>query len=322
MTPLNRLSRFLRRERVQTLRRHIYGCVSKRTTLLVLISVVGVLAVVSGAALSQSGTPPSPTAETNNSTVAPGAQIASAISVEGVALESDVNRRTLDAKLAQATSDEERAAIIATTIRRLDGRLDTLETRYQQLREARQAGTIRGAKYHVETTTIMTEAAMIGRMLGRLQTAATKLPAAQLETQYPNATSIERLAERARALTNGEVITTPTPTPTGEPTPTETTEPTPPSQPTVTPMTTPATPDATATDGSSATNRPAEGAGSNGGGGNVADDNGDDAGESDDDSDGTDDDDTDDNGAGDDDNDSNDGPGDDDADDSGGRDDG
>jgi hypothetical protein len=308
MTPLKRpLSRFLRREheRLQTLRRYIHGCVPKRTTLLVLVSVVVVLAVMSGAALSQSGTPLTPTAETNNSTVAPGAQMVSAISVEGVVLESGLHRRTLDIKLTRATSAEERATIIATTMQTFDKRLDALETRYQQLRNARQAGTISDAKYHVEVSTIIAEARMIERTVDLLQTAAMKLPTSQFEAQSPTGITLERLGERARALASGEVITTPetptetplSPTATTTPTPTPPTTPTSPTQtptatpstatstatemptPTATPIATP-TPTPTPTPTATPTPEPTD---TDGG-----DDNGDDAGESADDSDGTD----------------------------------
>jgi hypothetical protein len=229
MPPERPLSRFFRRERLQILRRWIHRNMPKRTTLLVtLILVGGVLAVASGSALSQSGTPPTPETAANNSTVAPGAQIASGVSVEGVVLESGLHRRTLDIKLTRATSAEERATIITTTMRTLDRRLDALETRYRQLRDARRAGTISDAKYHVEMTTIIAEARMIERTIDVLQTAATKLPASQLKAQYPTATTIERLGERARALATGEAITAPTETPTETPSiPTSTATPTP-----------------------------------------------------------------------------------------------
>jgi hypothetical protein len=321
MTPLKRpLSRFLRREheRLQTLRRHIHGCVPKRTTLLALVSVIVVLAVMSGAALSQSGTPPTPTAETNNSTVTPGAQMASAISVEGVVLENGLHRRTLDTKLTRATSAEERATIIATTMRTLDKRLDALETRYQQLRNARQAGTISDVKYHVEVSTIIAEARMIERTIDLLQKAAMTLPTSQFEAQSPTGITLEQLGERARALASGEVITTPetptatplSPPATATPTPTPATTPTSPTQtptatpstttPTATEMPTPtvtptptatATPTPTPTDTPTATPTPTPTDTDSG------DDNGDDADESGDDSDGMDegaDDDTDD----------------------------
>jgi hypothetical protein len=245
MTPLERLlSRVLHQERMQMLRCQLHRGVPKRTTLfLVLVLVGSVLVVASGPALSQSGTPPGSGIEANNSTVAPGAQVASAVSVEGTVLRYDLQQRTLDVKLTRAANDEERAAIVARTIRRLSGRLDTLETRYQRLQNARQAGTISDATYHVKITTIVAEATMIQRTLGRLRTATTALPPAQFGAQYTNTTTIERLDKRAEALVNGEVSSIPTPTTTPIPTPTT---------PTQTPTPTP-TADSTATDEPTAT---------------------------------------------------------------------
>jgi cell division septation protein DedD len=231
---------------MQMLRRRLHRGVPKRATLLlVLVLVGGVLIVASGPALSQSGTPPGSGIEANNSTVAPGAQVASAISVEGTVLRYDLQQRTLDVKLRRAASDEERAAIVARTIRRLSGRLDTLETRYQRLQDAWRAGTISDATYHVKITTIVAEATMIQRTLGRLRTATTALPPAQFGAQYSNTTTIERLDKRAEALINGEVSSNPTPTATPIPTPTT---------PTQTPTATPTqTADSTATDEPTAT---------------------------------------------------------------------
>jgi hypothetical protein len=226
----------------------VHRRVPKRITLLVLVSVI-VLAVVSGAALSQSRTP-TPTAETNDSTVAPGAHVASAISAEGVALEGGVHRRALDSKLTRTTGVEERAVIVTTTMQTLDRRLGALEIRYRQLRDARQAGTISDAEYHVEVTTVIAKAGTIERTVDLLRTAAMKLPASRLDAQSSNAPTIERLEERARALTDGEIITTPetppSPTATATPTPTPTNTPRSPTQtPTATP---PATPTSTATE--------------------------------------------------------------------------
>jgi hypothetical protein len=257
MPPERPLSRFFWRKRLQILRRRIHQDMPKRTTLLVtLVLVGGVLAVASGSALSQSGTPPTSETVANNSTVAPGAQVASAISVEGTVLGSDLQQRTLDVKLTRAASDEERAAIVARTIQRLSGRLDTLETRYQRLRYARRAGTISDATYHVKNATIVAEATLIQRTLGQLRTAATELPATQFGAQYTNTTTIDRLDKRAGALAKSEVSTTPTPT-------------APPIQ----------TPDSTATDGLTATatdegDDPGERNGSDDEGDDIEDDEG------------------------------------------------
>lgn len=274
MTPPERpLSRILRRERLQILCRRMYRDVPKRATLLITLVLIGsVFAVAGGSAFSQSDTPPTSERGANNSTVAPGAQVASAVSVEGTVLRSDLQQRTLDVKLTRAASDEERAAIVARTIQRFSGRLNTLETRYQRLQNTWRAGTISDATYHVKYATIVAEATMIQRTLGQLRTAATELPATQFRAQYTNTTTIEQLDKRAGALANSEVSTTPISTPTATPTPTSTSTPIAPST----------TADSTATDEPTATDTdegddPGERNGSEGGDDeddDVEDDNG------------------------------------------------
>ena len=223
-SPERPLSRFLRRERLQMLHRRIHRSVPKHTTLLVfLVLVGGALVVASGPALSQPGTPPTSEPAANNSTVAPGAQVASGVSVEGIVLRSDLQQRTLDVKLARAASDKERAAIVARIIQRLNGRLDTLETRYQQLQDGWQAGTISDAAYYVKNAKVVVEATTIQRMLGQLRTAATELPATQFGAQYTNTTTIGQLDKRAGVLTNSEISATSTSTPIPTPTATSTT---------------------------------------------------------------------------------------------------
>lgn len=230
--PEQPLLRRLSRKR-QPLRRHLYGGMSKRIILVVLAIAISALAVTTGPVLSQSGESPTPVTAANDSTAAPGAQVASAVSAEGTALNGDMQRWVLDVELTRTTSDRERAAIVATTISSLNGRLDTLEARAQRLQNARQTGRMRAAAFQAEYAPIAAEAKTIDQTLGRLQTTATVLTAPQFEAQYTNTTSIERLDERASTLTTDETIAsssfetsaTPTSTPTATATTVESTTP-------------------------------------------------------------------------------------------------
>ncbi|EMA55742.1 hypothetical protein [Halococcus salifodinae] len=195
----------------QTLREHISGTISKRTALIVLVLAVGILTLTAGPTLSQSGTTATSETEVNNSTATPGAEIASAISVEETLLGGELQERTLDITLEEATGDEERVAIVATTVQRLDGRLTQLDTQSQRLQATRdQPNTVSAAP---EYAPIAAEAKTINRLLERLQTTATELPASQFEAQYTNATSIERLDARAGALITGDPVSTSIPEP-------------------------------------------------------------------------------------------------------------
>lgn len=133
------------------------------------------------------------------------------------------------------------------------------------------------AKYRVERSTIIAETTMIERTLARLQTATTKLPAAQLEAQSSNAITIDQLDTRAQALANGEVITTLTPSPTVTPTQTPTATPTSTAESPPTP-----TADSSATDESTATDKPAGTTENDGGDTDGGDDDSDDTSENDD----------------------------------------
>lgn len=167
---------------------------------------VGGLTLTAGPTLGQMGTTSTPGAGVDNSSATPGAEVASALTVEGTLLEGELQEGTLDVKLAEAAGDEERAAIVATTIQQLNGRLTQLETQAQRFQATRDQQN--NVPATLEYAPITTEARTIDHLLERLQTAATELPASQFEAQYTNATSIEQLDARTDALITGEPVST------------------------------------------------------------------------------------------------------------------
>lgn len=195
-------------QKCHRLRECVTRTTPRRTALIVLVLTVGALTLTAGLTLSQTSATSTSGTGANNSTATPGAEVASAISAEGTLLEGQLQERTLDVKLGEATSNEERAAIVATTIQRLDGRLTQLETQAQRLQEPRdQRNNVSTAP---EYAPIVAEARTVDRLLERLQTAATELPVSQFEAQYTNETSIERLDARAGVLITGEPVSTTT----------------------------------------------------------------------------------------------------------------
>lgn len=207
MTPPQRTRSNSRPRDNQTFRKQARDTVSKRTAVFVLLIGLGVLALSTGLVLSQSGTSSAPATEVNNSTIAPGAQFASAISSERILLSSELDRETLDTKLTRATSDEERAQVVAAAIQQLDERLNELETRAQNLQQTTGQQDIVS---QTESESVAAEARALDHTLERLQTAAVSLPATQFDAQYTNTSSIEQLEGRLGALTAGETPPIPT----------------------------------------------------------------------------------------------------------------
>ena len=185
----------------QTSRKQVHSIVSKRTAVVVLLIGLGVLTLSTGAGLSQSGTSSAPVTEVNNSTAAPGAEFMSAISSERILLSGEIDRETLNAELTQATSDEERAQVVAAAIQQVEERLSELES---QAQDPQQTASQRNNVSQAGSESVAAEARALDHILERLQAAAVSLPATQFDAQYTNTSSIEQLEERVGMLTTGE----------------------------------------------------------------------------------------------------------------------
>jgi hypothetical protein len=138
--------------------------------------------------------------DTTANATAPGAQLAGVVGVQQAEVDSDLDNRTFGLRVANADSDEERAAIIAERQNTTRAQLASQTDRLAALREARANGTISNAEYRARVATVAAQAADTERDAAQLNRTARRLPDGVRERNNINVSAIERLRTDARNL--------------------------------------------------------------------------------------------------------------------------
>lgn len=170
------------------------------TILLALVVVVAVFPVagttgVGGGAAAQSET-----------AIAPGQQFAGVVGVQGAEVRSEIEDRTLAARLTAADTNATRAEVVARESLRVDARLNTLEDRREDLRDRREDGDLTRGTYRAELAAVAAEATALERRAGTLLTTARSLPNATLADAGVSVADLTTLGDRADALTDAEAV--------------------------------------------------------------------------------------------------------------------
>ena len=137
--------------------------------------------------------------------IAPGERLGAVIGVQNVELEGEIGERAFGIAIANASTDEERADIIAARLNETETRLDELEQRKATLEEQRENGEITHGKYRAEVAKLATEIPMTKRAANASAAHAGELPGELLEDRGINVTAIQTLAERADEMSGPEV---------------------------------------------------------------------------------------------------------------------
>ncbi|WP_312910795.1 hypothetical protein [Natronosalvus caseinilyticus] len=135
--------------------------------------------------------------DTENESVAPGEQLSAAVGVQDADLEGDVSERAFGLELANAESDEAKAAIIAERHGADESRLEDLEGRLETLNESREAGEISEGRYRAEVAKVVAEMGSVERRAAIAANAAGELPTDVLSAQGVDVEEIRTLRERA-----------------------------------------------------------------------------------------------------------------------------
>lgn len=143
--------------------------------------------------------------ETNESDVEPGAQLSAVVGVQEAEIDGDIESRAFGHAVANASSNESKADVVADQVERNEERLAELEERKVELTEQREAGNISESKYEAEMAKIAAETATIQQTTNQSANASEDLPAELLEERGVNASAIETLQDRASELSGGEV---------------------------------------------------------------------------------------------------------------------
>ena len=169
-----------------------------------LLGVFGVIGIVVFAAGGPIGTVASgelSQVDTNASVArSSGTQFAGGIATEGVALENEHERRTLNESLERARTPAARTGVINREESALDKRLDSLEARTARLATDRRTGKIERDQYRAESAVLKTEVSGITGRIAILRSATANLPRSQRAARGSLQNELDRLERRAHAV--------------------------------------------------------------------------------------------------------------------------
>lgn len=171
--------------------------------LLALLLVVSTLAAVPAATMAQETDTPS--VQANENATPPGAQLAGVVSVQGAELDGEFQSRTFGIRVAQANTDDAKAAVVADQLNDSEARLDELQQRKQVLEQARENSSMSEGEYRAKAAQLHAETKNVQRLATESNATASRLPAEALEKKGVNATAITTLSQRASELSGPEV---------------------------------------------------------------------------------------------------------------------
>lgn len=167
--------------------------------ILVVATVAVPLAAASVTSSGASGTQ-SDTDDDGTESIRPGEQFAATVGVQNAEIEGNVSERAFGVRIANADSNETKAAVIAAQFNETDRRLTELEDRLEQLNESREAGELSEGRYRAEVATTVAEMRSLERRADAAETAASGVPEETLADRGVDLESIRALRDRAGRL--------------------------------------------------------------------------------------------------------------------------
>ena len=174
-----------------------------RTTsiaLAVILVVATVAAPLAAASVASSGAQSDTDADDGTESIEPGERFAAAVGVQNAEIEGDVSERAFGVRLANAETDEAKAAVVAAQFNETERRLTELEDRLAELNESREAGELSEGRYRAEVAKTVAEMRSLERRADAAETAAADLPEAALADRGIDVESIRALRDRAGEL--------------------------------------------------------------------------------------------------------------------------
>ncbi len=180
------------------------------TVLTAALVVVGTLGAGTALGAVQStnattGQPAADAANETNATVAPGERLAGVVGTQEAELDGEIDSRSFGLAVARASSEEAKAALIAEKVNETQRELGNLTQQREQLRQARQNGTISQGEYRARITELAARTENAERAANDTANASQGLPTDVLESKGVNATAIQTLRDEAKNLSGGEV---------------------------------------------------------------------------------------------------------------------
>lgn len=166
-----------------------------------------VLGGFAGGVAADTGPPSPPGEETtttnesaNATTIPPGQQLAGVVGAQEAAVEGELWNRTLSERLANASSAEERAELLAEEVETIETYVETLESVRTNLTDAWEDGELSEGEYRTSLSGFVVRARTVEIRANRTVSAIEELPLSVREDEELNATAVQNLCERAHAL--------------------------------------------------------------------------------------------------------------------------
>lgn len=167
-----------------------------RSIVAIIVAVLTVTAVLpAGTVMAQSGDEESQ----------PGATLSGVVGVQQAELEGELAERTLDERLNRSESNVSKAKVVAEETERIEGKLEELEQRRENVTEAYENGEITEAQYKSELAEIGAKSKALEQRANKTGDVAEKLPEEALQEAGANVSKVRSLAENADEMTGQEV---------------------------------------------------------------------------------------------------------------------
>jgi hypothetical protein len=181
----------------------------QRSTAVTVALLVACVAAVPVVGIAASGSQPTQVTDNSsnstNSSVTPGERLSGVVGVQGAELEGEIDERAFGIQVAQAATNESRAAVVAGKLAELEQRVEELDERTQRLGEARANGSISEGEYRAELGEVAARSQSTQRLVNASNETASGLPADVLEANGVNVSAIQTLKKSAGNLTGPEV---------------------------------------------------------------------------------------------------------------------
>ena len=146
---------------------------------------------------------------TDNGSVPPGSQLTGVIGVQKAEIEGEVESRGFEIALRGASNasnaNASKAAVVANQVADLEERLARIEQRRDELRQARENGSISHGEYRARIAEMAARSATVKRLANQTENASEGIPAEELDAKGINASAIRELKRNARNLTGPAV---------------------------------------------------------------------------------------------------------------------
>ena len=136
----------------------------------------------------------------DTTSVSPGQQLTGAVGAQGASVQGELLNRSLSERLANATTADERAAVVADETESLSTYLDALVGLRSNLTESWERDELSEGEYRAALTEFVVRARTVERRANRTARAAEELPESARRAYAVNSSRIWNLGAQARTL--------------------------------------------------------------------------------------------------------------------------